>query len=836
MHVLGRTILAGLLLVCCAAFVRAETPSTQPSDQLTALAISGGGESSSTLTLIGPDAHRQLIVTGQSSSGSERDLTRSVKYVAEPPGIVQVGESGLITPLADGDASVEATSHDGHSAHISISVKHFGAPLPINFANQIVPIFTKGGCNGGGCHGKLAGQNGFRLSLLGFEPTEDYEHIVRESRGRRISPAAPEHSLLLLKATGMLPHGGGKRIDAGSDDYKLLVRWITQGMPVGSANDPSVASIEVFPKLRTEPLGTDQQLSVIARYTDGSTQDVTQSAVYETSEREMAAVDGAGHVTFYNQPGTVSVMVRYQGKIAVFQATLPLGAPVDNLPVPRNFVDELVFKHLKAMGMPPSDECDDATFIRRVTIDVAGRLPTVAETTQFTQSTDPNKRDECIDRLLDSGDYADYFANKWSALLRNQRKSATYQRGNYLFHDWIRDSLYANKPYDQFVREILTASGDVTDSPPTEWYRQVLSPTEELEDTAQLFLGTRIQCAKCHHHPYEKWSQKDYYSLAAFFSQVTRRPAEEGEEVVFARRAAPAATNTKTGQAVKPAGLGQPPSDISPDDDARETLVDWMVAPGNKFFARALVNRYWKHFFDRGLVEPEDDMRDTNPPTNPELLQALADHFVQSHYDLKDLIRTICRSKTYQLSAIPNQYNAQDKQNYSRYYPKRLSAEVLLDSVNTLAESKGGFEGLPAQTRAVQLPDNSFNVESYFLTVFGRPESSSACECERSQDASLAQSLHLLNSQDVLAKLSGDQARPAQLAADTKRDDDQKMRELYLLAFSRQPTSDELELARRYLNRQKPDASGKLHPVSKRESYEDVVWALMNTKEFLFNH
>jgi hypothetical protein len=607
-------------------------------------------------------------------------------------------------------------------------------------------------------------------------------------------------------------------------------------MPVGSANDPTVASIEVFPKLRTEPLGSEQQLSVIARYTDGSSQDVSRSAVYEAGEKEMAAVDSAGHVTFYNQPGTVSVMVRYQGKIAVFQATLPLGAPVEDLPPPRNFIDELVFKHLRAMGMPPSKECDDATFIRRVTIDIAGRLPTVAEASEFVKSADPDKRDKCIDRLLDSADYADYFANKWSALLRNQRKKATYQRGNYLFHDWIRDSLYANKPYDQFVREILTASGGVADSPPTQWYRQVTSPTDELEDTAQLFLGTRIQCAKCHHHPYEKWSQKDYYSLSAFFSQVTRKPAEEGGEVVFARRAAPAATNTKTGQSLKPAGLGAQPGDLSPDDDARAALVDWIVAPDNRFFAPALVNRYWKHFFSRGLVEPEDDMRETNPATNPELLQALAAHFVRSRFDLKNLIRDMCRSRTYQLSAIPNQYNVQDKQNYSRYYPKRLTAEVLLDSVNTLARSKGGFDGLPAETRAVQLSDNSFNVNSYFLTVFGRPESSSACECERSQDASLAQSLHLLNSQDVLAKLDGDQARPALLAADASRDDEQKIRELYLMAFSREPMPQEVEFADHYLTRQKSDKTGNFQPVSKREAYEDVVWALINTKEFLFNH
>jgi hypothetical protein len=830
-----------LTVAASLSVARADSPSTapttQPADQIASLGLSAGADGASApVVLIGPDAHCQLIATARLTSGVERDLTRAVRYTVRPEKVARVSDSGLLTPLADGTASIEATTNDGHSVTIPVSVKQFGAAQPINFANQIVPIFTKAGCNGGGCHGKLSGQNGFRLSLLGFEPTEDYEHLVRESRGRRISPAAPEHSLLLLKATGMLPHGGGKRIDAGSDDYKLLVRWIQEGMPVGGASDPSVAGIEVFPKLRTEPLGTEQQLAVIARYTDGTSQDVTRSAVYETSEKEMAAVDSAGHVVFYNQPGTVSVMVRYQGQIGVFQATLPLGAPVDDLPPARNFIDELVFKHLRATGMPPSGECDDATFIRRVTIDIAGRLPTVAEATEFVKSADPDKRDKCIDRLLDSGDYADYFANKWSALLRNQRTAATYQRGNYLFHDWIRNSLYANKPYDQFVRQILTASGSVTDSPPTEWFRQVVAPTDELEDTAQLFLGTRIQCAKCHHHPYEKWSQKDYYSLAAFFSQVTRGPAEEGEEIVFARRAAAAATNTKTGQVVKPAGLGTPAADLSPEDDARQVLVDWIVAPDNHFFAPALVNRYWKHFLNRGLVEPEDDIRETNPATNPELLQALASHFVQSHYDLKDLIRTICRSKTYQLSAVPNQYNGQDKQNYSRYYPKRLTAEVLLDSVNILAQSKGAFEGLPSQTRAVQLPDNSFNVTSYFLNVFGRPESSSACECERSQDASLAQSLHLLNSQDVLAKLNADPARPASLAADASRGDEDKIRELYLLAFSREPTPDESGFARSYLARQKPDKSGTLQPVSKREAYEDIVWALINTKEFLFNH
>jgi hypothetical protein len=555
----------------------------------------------------------------------------------------------------------------------------------------------------------------------------------------------------------------------------------------------------------------------------------------------MGSADAAGHVGVLRQPGSFSVMVRYQGKVATFQATLPLGAPVEHLPPARNFVDELVFKQLKAVGMPPSDVCDDATFLRRVTIDIAGRLPTVAEVRSFREDPSADKRDCCIDRLLDSADYADYFANKWSALLRNRRAAPNHQRGNYLFHEWIRDCFYTNVPYDRFVRAILTASGDVTVDPPAEWYRQVTTPTAQLEDTAQLFLATRIQCAQCHHHPYEKWSQQDYYGLSAFFSQVARKPAEAGEETIYSKRAIPVATNIKTGQAVKATGLGTKPADLTADDDARAALADWLVARDNRFFAPALVNRYWKHFLDRGLVEPEDDMRETNPPTNPELLRALADHFAESHYDLKDLIRTICRSSTYQISAIPNRYNGSDKQYYSRYYPKRLNAEVLLDSIDAVAASNTSFSGLPAGTRAVQLPDNSFNAGSYFLTVFGRPESTSACECERSQDASLAQSLHLLNSKEILAKVSADSGRAAKLAAQAttasqSENDDEKIRELYLLAYSREPAGEELELARKYVTRQVRDKAGKLEPVNKRAAYEDIVWAMINTKEFLFNH
>jgi hypothetical protein len=783
------------------------------------------------IVLKGPDARQQLLATCMTERGAESDRTRTVAYEASPTNVLSVNARGLVTPLGDGTAVVTAKDTNGLTASIPVRVEQFSTKQPINFANQIVPIFTKTGCNGGGCHGKSGGQNGFRLSLLGFEPSEDYEHLVKEARGRRLSPAAPEASLLLLKAAAIMPHGGGKRIDPASDDYKLIARWIRQGMPYGKTNDPVVSRIEVFPKQRTLPLKAEQQLVVLAHYTDGAVEDVTRSALYEPNDKDMAKVNETGHVQLFQQPGDVAVMVRYQAKVGVFRATIPLGAPFpEKLPVAKNFVDELVFAKLKTIGMPPSDVCDDATFIRRATLDIAGRLPTADEVARVLADKDAARRDKWIDQLLDSPEHADYFANKWSALLRNKRTDATHRRGTYGFYNWIRDSLYANKPYDQFVREILAASGDMAHTPPVTWYRQVRETTTQLEDTAQLFLGQRLQCAQCHHHPFEKWSQQDYYSFAAFFSQVGRKSGgQPGEDLIYVKRTAPSATNKKTKQSVRPAGLGAPPLELSVDDDARLALAKWMTSKDNRFFARSLVNRYWKHFFNRGLVDPEDDMRETNPPTNPELLDALAKQFVESGYDLKELIRTITRSQAYQLSSVPNQHNAVDKQNFSRYYPRRLTAEALLDAINVVTKSQNKFEGMARGTRAMQLPDNSFNTSSYFLAVFGRPDSSTSCECERSQDASLAQSLHLLNSKDVQDKITDDKGTAALLAADTKSSDDEKLRQLYIAALSREPKEKELAVAKEYLGKAK-DEKGK------RQACEDIVWALINTKEFLFNH
>jgi len=789
------------------------------------------------LSLRGKDARQQLLITGKLSDGALRDFTHAASYTAAPAGIVKVDASGMVTPVADGAATITATA-EGVSASLPVKVTDATASEPINFANQIVPIFTKAGCNAGGCHGKASGQNGFKLSLLGFEPGEDYEHIVKEARGRRVFPAAPENSLLLLKGINATPHGGGKRLDPKSDDYELLVRWIAQGMPYGQDSDPKVAKIEVLPKQRTMALNGEQQLVVLARYTDGSTQDVTRSALYEPNEKSMAEADDGGHVKLFDQPGDVAIMVRYQGKVATFRATAPLGATVDSLPPSHNYIDDLVFAKLKAMGMPPSDPCDDTTFIRRVSLDIAGRLPSLDETQRFLADADPAKRDKLIDTLLGSPEYADYFANKWSALLRNKRAKPADAPMNFAFYDWIRDGLRANKPYNAFVRDLLAATGGVEENPPVAWYRQVKEPQQEVEDIAQLFLGMRMQCAQCHHHPFEKWSQNDYYSFAAFFTQLGRKPTTTKEnEAIFHRRGMATAINKKTKLPVRPAALITGPLDIAPDDDPRIALANWMSDRANPFFARTLVNRYWKHFFNRGIVEPEDDMRETNPPSNPELLDALAQHFIQSGYDLKALIRDMTRSQTYQLGAVPNHYNSADRQNFSRYYAKRLTAEVLYDSINEVARTPGTFPGMPAGTRAISLPDNSFNAGSYFLTVFGRPESSSACECERTQEASLAQALHLLNAKDIQDKLSSDAGAAAKLAADP-RSDEEKLRELYLAAYSRPPEAHEIELARAHLEKPRKGADGMPLDAarSKRMGYEDILWAILNTKEFLFNH
>ncbi len=800
----------------------ADFPGLGPRGELQRLEIESTGHT----RLDGISARVQLVVSGVYSSNQRHDLTREVTFSVDTPQVLQIHEA-LVTPLNDGEATITAREPSGKTASVKLTVSNCGRDLPVNFENEIVPIFTKNGCNAGGCHGKADGQNGFRLSLLGFYPEDDYEFIVHEDRGRRIFLGDPEYSLLIQKATNVLPHGGGKRLDKDSYEGQLLMRWIQQGTPYGSEQDPTLTRIEVVPPVREMNFRSTQQIAAIAHYSDGSTRDVTRLSSYEANHVEMANCDANGRVTTSDVPGEVAIMVRFGGQVSVFRSIIPQGLPVPSTPPEKSFIDQLVFGKLKQLGIPPSELCDDATFIRRVSVDIAGRLPTVAETEMFIADTNPNKRDALVDRLVDSSGYADYFANKWSAVLRNKRRDGNDTPYTFRFHAWIQRALRDNMPYDQLVANVLTATGEPESHPPVAWYRELRTSTAMMEDTAQLFLGMRLACAKCHHHPFERWSQQDYFGFEAFFSQTAMKNSKfnrqtNNPDMVFLQSVAPKSRNPRTGLDVPPTQLGGQELKLEPYDDARQHLVQWMTDPANPYFSKALVNRYWKHFFSKGIVDPEDDLRVTNPPSNPELLDALAKHFVDYRFDLKNLVRTICKSNAYQLSSVPTEANVNDKQNFSSFYPRRLSAEVLNDAVDRVAMSSTNFGSIAAGTTAVQLPDNGFN--NYFLQVFGKPEAESACECERSVEANLSQSLHLLNSNDMQNRLQRGDGRAASLARDTERDDEAKVRELYLAAFSRLPTAAEtkhvIDQLASYTNKQ--------------QAWEDVLWAIFNAKEFQF--
>ncbi len=788
------------------------------------------------IALKGIDDAQQLILTAELLDGRVQDLTPDVKYETANNKIVRVTSTGRVLPLTNGSTEIVVSFGD-KAVKVPASATSCDVNLPINFPNQIVPIFTKLGCNSGGCHGKASGQNGFKISLLGFEPEVDYTALVKEGRGRRLFPAAPDSSLLLLKAAGGMAHGGGKRMEVGSDEYRLIRRWIIAGTPYGEKTDPVVTRISVFPEHRVMTRNNHQQFAVYAHYNDGHIEDITRRAQYESNDQEVAVVDSAALVRTLGMSGEAAVMVRYQEFVGTFRATVPLGAKTPNYSFPvQTLVDRHTQKKWHDLGLVPSEGCGDEAFIRRLSLDLTGTLPTPAQVMAFVNDKDPQKRDKLIDRLLDSEEYSYYFANKWADILHVKRRGQPDRaRGTFAFHDWIRNNVARDKPYNEFARAILGASGDEVTNPPTVWYKELQNPEQFVDDTAQVFLGLRLACAQCHHHPYEKWSQDDYWGLAAFFGRVARKNVQVpgdvnqqgGGRLVVYSRSRGGVTNKRTGQAAVMKPLDGKPMEVGIYDDPRQKLVDWMVDPANPFFARAVANRYWAHFFGRGIVDPLDDMRVTNPPSNPELLDALAKDLVDSKYSLKHLIRTICKSRTYQLSSTPNEFNRQDKQNYARYYPRRLSAEVLLDAVNLVTNSPTSFGGLPqdkhAPNRAIMLPDESFT--SYFLDVFGRPQRISACECERVSEANLAQALHLLNSDEIQGKVGRAGGRADMLVKDP-RPEAEKVDELFLWAFARKPTDDQRNAALQHLAK---------NAANKKLAYENILWALLNTKEFIFN-
>lgn len=789
-----------------------------------------------TIALKGIDDAQQLILTATLAGGRVVDLTGDARYEVADAKVVRVSSSGRVVPVGNGTTEIKAVYGD-RSARVTVSTANYDVSLPINFGNQVVPIFTKLGCNSGGCHGKASGQNGFKLSLLGFEPEVDFASLVKEARGRRVFASSPENSLLLLKASGAVAHGGGKKMEAGSDEYKLVRRWIAAGLPFGKPTDPVVTRISVFPDHRIMTRQSKQQFAVYAHYSDGSVEDITRRAQYESNDTEIAVIDANGLVRTLELSGEAAIMARYQGQVATFRTTVPLGAPIPAYSFPYiTLVDQHTHKKWQELGLVPSELCSDEQFIRRVSLDITGTLPAPERVKAFMADKDPAKRSKLVDQLLETPEYSYYFANKWADILRvKRRQQARGAYGTFAFHNWIREAIARDLPYDEFARAVLTATGDETTHPPTVWYKELQNPEQFVDDTAQVFLGLRMACAQCHHHPYEKWSQDDYWGLAAFFGRVGRKnfPVPGGfqnqqatVQVVF-NRTSGGVTNKRTGQPATIKPLDGEPMQVGSDEDPRHKLVDWMVEPKNPFFARSVANRYWAHFFGRGIVDPLDDMRVTNPPSNPELLDALARDLVEHKYSLKHLIATICKSRTYQLSAVPNEFNKHDKQAYARFYPKRMSAEVLFDAVCQVTNSPTPFGGLPqdqyAPRRAIMLPDESF--QSYFLDVFGRPQRISACECERVNEANLAQALHLLNSDEVQNKLSQGNGRAALLSADP-RPDAEKVEELFLWAFARKPTPAQLEAALGHIQK---------NAQNKKSAYENILWALLNTKEFVFN-
>ncbi|MGE5191211.1 MAG: DUF1549 domain-containing protein, partial [Deltaproteobacteria bacterium] len=690
---------------------------------------------------------------------------------------------------------------------------------PIRFGTEIVPILTRLGCNSGGCHGKASGQNGFKLSLLGFEPAFDYEALANEGRGRRVFPGAPDRSLLLLKATGRMPHGGGRRLPEAGDDYRAISRWIASGAAPPRPDDPRIERIELAPREELLEPGATRQLKVTAHFSDGTSRDVTRQCVYQSNEPEIAAVSPDGLVTTGSRFGLAVVMARLGEQQAAFHAAIPSTTSVSRLAEVRRQLDKLdqeltgsefdrlLVRQWRRLAIVPSPPADDTTFLRRAMIDICGTLPTPDEVREYLADERPDKRARLVDRLLERPEYASYFALKWGDILQNRGAgySTSRQRpGTTLFAGWIRDSIAANKPYDQFVSEIITATGSQKVNPPAIWYRTVRKPVDYVESTAQAFLGVRIQCAQCHHHPAERWSQADYFGLAAVFSRVGRKggfaDAEvPTDEIVFLKDHAEV-VHPRTGALLRPRPLGGPEFRLGVHDDPRVAFARWLTARDNPYFARTMVNRLWAHFLGRGMIHPIDDARDTNPPSNPELLDTLTRDFVACGFDVKHLIRVICGTYAYRVGSAATEWNSGDEQSYSRFSTRRLTGEVLLDGISQVLDVPTPFTGgpgvFPPGTRAIDLPDE--NVAARFLDIFGRPARMSACECERVDAPSLTQALELVNSPEIQRKLTAETGFARRLAARRLSPADCAT-EAFVRVLGRPPRPEELKAATAFL-------------------------------------
>jgi hypothetical protein len=772
--------------------------------------------------MIGRRATAQLIATARDDKGSVQDVTRSVEWVSLDPAVAKISAKGRVVPTGNGKATIVGRK-GSLEATATVQVEGMERPSPVSFPREVIPAFSQAGCNAGACHGTPTGKGGFRLSLRGYLPDQDFTTLSREVGGRRINPLAPETSLILRKPLGQVPHEGGLRLSRSSKSYEFLHDWIKEGAKDDPAA-PQALRLEILPESRVlnAPAET-QQVVVLVHGEDKTLRDVTPICYYDSSNPAIAEVDADGYVRF-KASGEVAIIAHYLNLVATVRLTHLVDVPgFVNAVVPQdNAIDRAVFNKLNRMRIRPSDLCTDREFIRRVNLDVMGVLPTPDEVKEFLAAPAATRRDHVIDGLLERPEFHDFWALKFADVLRSNGR-LIQTKGAYVFHRWIRECLERNLPMDQLVRALLISDGSTFKSPATNYYRISRDPESAVETTAQLFLGVRIQCAKCHNHPFERWTQDDYYGFAAFFAQVARKKGNLPEEEVVYSSGSGDVRQPRTGRTMKPKALGGPVFDDTAASDRRVRLAAWLASPANPFFAKSLVNRIWFHLIGRGIVEPVDDFRDSNPASNDELLAGLTDEFVKSGYDLKRLIRSILHSRTYQLSATTNPSNADDSLYFSHAHTKLLPAEVLLDAISTVTDTPTTFEGLPRGARATQIPDGK--MENPFLKTFGRPARELACECERESESNLSQALQLIGGATVNGKLRDENGRMAHLAKSGKSPE-QVTRELYMVALSREPNSTELAAAVKHLTTSK----------ERRLAIEDLGWVLINSKEFLFRH
>ena len=761
------------------------------------------------LELKHPYDYRQLLLTGELNTGERVDVTRLAQPLT-PDALVSLSATGIVRPKSDGSGEIRFELA-GQTVSVPVKVSGQKDRYPVSFVRDVQPAMSKLGCNAGTCHGSAQGKNGFKLSLRGYDPLFDHRALTDDLAGRRFNRAAPDQSLMLLKPAGVVPHAGGVLMHRGEPYYELLRAWIADGVKL-DLESPRVTSIEIYPKNPVMPLpGLRQQMAVLATYSDGQVRDVTVEAFIESSSSEKVEIDKHGLATAARR-GEAAMLARYEGAYAATTVVVMgdrSGFAWRDVPV-NNHVDELVYNKLKQVKILPSDLAGDAEFLRRVYLDTIGLPPTVDEVKAFLADTRDTrqKRDELIDRLVGSPEYVENWTNKWADLLQVNRKFLG-EEGAWAFRNWIRQAVSSNMPYDQFVHTVLTSSGSTLDNPPAAYFKVLRDPGDTMENTTQLFLAVRFNCNKCHDHPFERWTQDQYYHLAAYFAQVGRKPAPEFAgrniggtaveqplplvEVVYDRNGGDV-NHIRTGQVAAPQFPYSYPGQESGEASRREQLARWITAKQNPYFAKSYVNRVWGYLLGAGIIEPLDDIRAGNPPTNPELLDWLTKEFIESGFDVRQLFRTILKSRVYQHSITTNEWNHDDEINYSHALARRLTAETLYDAVHRATGSQIHLPGVPANFLATQLPDSGIQTEDGFLSLFGKPPRESACECERSTGVMLGQALNLVNGPTIARAISDPNNRITKAVAGEK-DDANVVEDLFLSILCRPPTEGEVKAA-----------------------------------------